>query len=214
MHGNRAYLATARLFFCLRRGSQFALDGFLAFGRDCENTHNLLRRIAAGAPQDRCIADCCSGEGFMELNGGASGASGARGLYGGEGGLYSGGARRAPAAPCVLCPSARCVQANFFSPVTHDWAQLKELCEAGGNEASLSESFDASAYGGQISFSHVTCVVLKGQSQTLDAKRAGRIFYGSGTDSSLELHGVVLKNSNASLVRLVVWLIAPICATF
>jgi hypothetical protein len=81
------------------------------------------------------------------------------------------------------------------------------MCEAGGgysgNAVALSESFDASEYAGQISFSRVTCVV-KGQGQTLDAKGAGRIFYGSGAGSSLELHGVVLKNGNlVGVVRLV-----------
>jgi hypothetical protein len=37
----------------------------------------------------------------------------------------------------------------------------------------------------------------------LDAKGAGRFFYGSGAGSSLELHGVILKNGNAFPVRLV-----------
>jgi hypothetical protein len=32
--------------------------------------------------------------------------------------------------------------------VASDWAELKALCEAGGNEVALSDSFDASAYAG------------------------------------------------------------------
>jgi hypothetical protein len=70
--------------------------------------------------------------------------------------------------------------------VANDWAELKAMCEAGGeysgNAVALSELFDASEYAGQISFSRVTCVV-KGQDQTLDAKGAGRIFYGTLRES-------------------------------
>jgi hypothetical protein len=82
--------------------------------------------------------------------------------------------------------------------VANDWAELKTLCEAGGNVVTLSGSFDASEYVEQIDFSGVTCVV-KGQGQTLDAKGAGRFFYGNGAGSSLELHGVILKNGNANV---------------
>jgi hypothetical protein len=70
-----------------------------------------------------------------------------------------------------------------------NWAELKALCEAGGNEVALSDSFDASSYPGQITSSGKTCVV-KGQGQALDAKGAGRFFYGSGAGSSLEVHGL------------------------
>jgi hypothetical protein len=61
---------------------------------------------------------------------------------------------------------------------------------------SLSSSFDGSVYPGQIDFSDKTCVII-GQGQTLDAKGAGRFFFGIGTGSSLEVHGLILKNGNA-----------------
>jgi hypothetical protein len=92
----------------------------------------------------------------------------------------------------VACLLALAAGANA---VANDWAALKALCEAGGNEVALGESFDASEYTGQIDFSGVTCVV-RGQGQTLDAKGAGRIFFGGGAGSSLEVHGLVLKNGN------------------
>jgi hypothetical protein len=79
-----------------------------------------------------------------------------------------------------------------------NWTELKTKCEAGGNEVTLTDSFDASSYTEQIDFSGKTCVV-KGQGQTLDAKGAGRFFYGSGAGSSLEVHGLVLKNGKASV---------------
>jgi hypothetical protein len=74
-----------------------------------------------------------------------------------------------------------------------NWAELKNKCEAGGNEVTLSDSFDASLYSGEINFSGKTCVVI-GQGQTLDAGKSWRFFYGSGAGSSLEVHGLVLKN--------------------
>jgi hypothetical protein len=80
--------------------------------------------------------------------------------------------------------------------VANSWAELKTLCEAGGNEVTLSDAFDASEYEGQIDFSGVTCVV-RGQGQTLDAKGGGRVFYASDAGSSLEVHGLILKNGNA-----------------
>ena len=87
---------------------------------------------------------------------------------------------------------------RLLSKVTAtNWAELKTLCEAGGNEVTLSDSFNASSYPEQIDFSGKTCVV-KGQGQTLDAKGAGRFFYGSGAGSSLEVHGLVLKNGKVS----------------
>ena len=89
---------------------------------------------------------------------------------------------------------------RLLSKVTAaNWAELKTLCEAGGNEVTLSDSFDASSYSGEIDFSGKTCVV-KGQGQTLDAKGAGRFFYGSGAGSSLEVHGLVLKNGHSGSV--------------
>ena len=87
---------------------------------------------------------------------------------------------------------------RLLSKVTAaNWAELKTKCEAGGNEVTLSDSFDASVYAGQIDFSGKTCVVI-GHGQTLDAGKSGRFFYGSGAGSSLEVHGLVLKNGKAS----------------
>jgi hypothetical protein len=80
-----------------------------------------------------------------------------------------------------------------------NWAELKTKCEAGGNEVTLSDSFDASVYAGQIDFSRKTCVVI-GHGQTLDAGKSGCFFYGSGAGSSLEVHGLVLMNGNADEV--------------
>jgi hypothetical protein len=89
---------------------------------------------------------------------------------------------------------------RLLSKVTAaNWGELKTLCEAGGNEVTLSNSFDASSYPGQIIFSGKTCVV-KGQGKTLDAKEGGRFFYGSGAGSSLEVHGLVLKNGHVGYV--------------
>jgi hypothetical protein len=88
---------------------------------------------------------------------------------------------------------------RLLSKVTAaNWAELKTKCEAGGNEVTLSDSFDASVYAGQINFSGKTCVVI-GHGQTLDAGKSGRFFYGSGAGSSLEVHGLVLKNGKAEV---------------
>ena len=94
---------------------------------------------------------------------------------------------------------------RLLSKVTAaNWAELKTKCEAGDNEVTLSDSFDASSYAGQIDFSGKTCVVI-GQGQTLDAKNAGRFFSGNGAGSSLEVHGLVLKNGNAGYVSAKCW---------
>jgi hypothetical protein len=69
----------------------------------------------------------------------------------------------------------------------------------GGNEVTLTDSFNASSYAGKIDFSGKTCVVI-GHGQTLDAGKSGRIFYGFGPGSSLEVHGLVLMNGFAALV--------------
>ena len=78
-----------------------------------------------------------------------------------------------------------------------NWADLKTLCEAGGNNVTLTDSFDASSYTEQIDFSGKTCVVI-GNGKTLDAGNTGRFFYGSGAGSSLEVHNLVLMNGSAS----------------
>jgi hypothetical protein len=70
-----------------------------------------------------------------------------------------------------------------------NWAELKTLCEAGGNEVTLTESFEASSYTEQIDFSGKACVVI-GSGKTVDAGKSGRFFYGSGAGSSLEVHGL------------------------
>jgi hypothetical protein len=94
---------------------------------------------------------------------------------------------------------------RLLSKVTAaNWAELKTKCEAGGNEVTLSDSFDASSYAGEINFSGKTCVVI-GQGQTLDAKKAGRFFSGRGAASSLEVHGLVLKNGHAIYVSEKCW---------
>jgi hypothetical protein len=77
--------------------------------------------------------------------------------------------------------------------IASNWEEMRTKCEAGGNEMTLSDTFDSSVYPGEIDFSGKTCVII-GQGQTLDAKDAGRFFYGNGTGSSLEVHGLVLKN--------------------
>jgi predicted outer membrane repeat protein len=77
------------------------------------------------------------------------------------------------------------------------WTDLKTLCEAGGNEVTLTDSFVASSYTEQINFSGKACVVI-GNGTTVDAGNRGRFFYGSGAGSSLEVHGLVLKNGYAS----------------
>jgi hypothetical protein len=42
--------------------------------------------------------------------------------------------------------------------------------------------------------------VVKGQGQALDAKGGGRFFYANGAGSSLEVHGLVLKNGNGGAI--------------
>ena len=81
----------------------------------------------------------------------------------------------------------------------NDWAQLKSLCEAGGNDITLSQSFDASSYPGQIDFSGKSCVI-RGSGQTFDMGQEGRFAYGSGPRSSLELHGLMIQNGKADYV--------------
>jgi hypothetical protein len=90
---------------------------------------------------------------------------------------------------------------RLLSKVTaSNWEEIKTKCEAGDSEVSLSDSFDSSVYPGQIDFSGKTCVII-GQGQTLDQKNSrrkgqssGLFFFGSGAGSSLEVHGLVLKN--------------------
>jgi hypothetical protein len=73
---------------------------------------------------------------------------------------------------------------------------MRTKCEAGGNEMTLSDTFDSSVYPGETDFSGKTCVII-GQGQTLDANGAGSFFYGSGAGSSLEVRGLILKNGKA-----------------
>jgi hypothetical protein len=87
--------------------------------------------------------------------------------------------------------------ASSLKVTAANWAELKTMCEAGGNEVSLSDSFDGSVYSGHIDFSGKTCMI-KGRGQILDANEGGRFFYGMGAGSSLEVHGLVLKNGKFS----------------
>ena len=78
--------------------------------------------------------------------------------------------------------------------VVDNWADMKTQCEA-GYEVSLAQSFegDSASYPGEIDFSGKACVI-RGNGKTLDAGGAGRFFTGSGTGSSLEVHGLTLRN--------------------
>jgi hypothetical protein len=86
--------------------------------------------------------------------------------------------------------------------VANDWAELKAMCEAGGeysgNAVALSELFDASEYAGQ--------------DQTLDAKGAGRIFYGRVV-LARRWNSMAWSSRTAILSVWCVWLLASICAT-
>ena len=79
--------------------------------------------------------------------------------------------------------------------VVDNWADMKTQCEA-GYEVSLAQSFegDSASYPGEIDFSGKVCVI-RGNGKTLDAGGAGRFFTGSGTGSSLEVHGLTLRNA-------------------
>jgi hypothetical protein len=57
------------------------------------------------------------------------------------------------------------------------------------------------SYSGRIVFTAKT-LSLWGQGKTLDATGEGRLFYGSGVDSSLVLHEVFLENGYGYAVRL------------
>jgi hypothetical protein len=78
--------------------------------------------------------------------------------------------------------------------VVDNWADMKTQCEA-GYEVSLAQSFegDSASYPGEIDFSGQVCVI-RGNGKTLDAGGAGRFFTGSGAGSSLEVHGLTLRN--------------------
>ena len=91
------------------------------------------------------------------------------------------------------------VQRRLNEVVANDWAELKSLCEAGGNDITLSQLFDASSYPGQIDFSGKSCVI-RGSGQTFDMGKRGRFAYGSGSGSSLELHGLTIQNGKADYV--------------
>ena len=91
------------------------------------------------------------------------------------------------------------VQRRLNEVVADDWAELKSLCEAGGNDITLSPSFDASSYPGQIDFSGKSCVI-RGSGQTFDMGQQGRFAYGDGSGSSLELHGLTIQNGRDDYV--------------
>ena len=73
-------------------------------------------------------------------------------------------------------------------------AELKTACESGGGDVTLSKTFVAGAYPGEIRIPHGGTCVFRGKGQVLDARNAGRLFSVSDRDSSLEIHGLVLKN--------------------
>jgi hypothetical protein len=59
----------------------------------------------------------------------------------------------------VLESPAESGHRRILSKVATNWGELMNLCQAGGNEVALSDSFDASSYPGQITFSRKMCVV-------------------------------------------------------
>ena len=81
----------------------------------------------------------------------------------------------------------------------NNWAELKTACEAGGGDVTLSKTFVAGAYPGEIRIPRGGTCVFRGKGQVLDARNAGRLFRVSGTGSSLEIHGLVLKNGRGDV---------------
>ena len=84
-----------------------------------------------------------------------------------------------------------------------NWAELKSLCEAGGNDVTLSQSFDASSYPGLIDVSGKSCVI-RGSGHVFDLGQAGRFAYLSESGSVLEMHGLTIKNGTAKMVSSVI----------
>ena len=70
--------------------------------------------------------------------------------------------------------------------VVESYAALKSLaaCPDNGNAAC--------DFSGKV-------IIIRCNGQTLDAKEAGRIFYGRGSGSSLEVHGCVLTRGQANV---------------
>ena len=101
------------------------------------------------------------------------------------------------------------MQRRLNEVVANDWAELKNLCEAGGNDITLSPSFDASSYPGQIDFSSKSCII-RGSGQTFDLGQQGRFAYGEGSGSWLELHGLTIKNGKADHVSVASLLHSPL----
>ena len=100
------------------------------------------------------------------------------------------------AAAVGVQPAAR----RLNAVTAKNWAELKSLCEAGGNDITLSQTFDASSYPGEINFSGKSCVI-RGSGQTFDLNKTGRFLrrfaYANGAGSSLELHGLTIMNGQA-----------------
>jgi hypothetical protein len=88
---------------------------------------------------------------------------------------------------CYLNKEPLCQQCRL-----NNWAELKTACEA-GEIVTLSKTFVAGAYPGEIRIRHGGTCVFRGKGQVLDARNAGRLFSVSH-GSSLEIHGFVLKN--------------------
>jgi hypothetical protein len=75
------------------------------------------------------------------------------------------------------------------------WAQLVTACAAPSANITLSPAFQMGAYTNEIDFSGKVIIIF-GSNATLDAGQKGRFFSGDGSKgrTSLELHGITLKN--------------------
>ena len=77
-----------------------------------------------------------------------------------------------------------------------NWATLQSACASSGT-IMLSSSFVMGAYTSQCDFSG-KAIIVRCDGKVLDANKQGRFFGGSGSGSSLEVHGCVLKNGKTS----------------
>jgi predicted outer membrane repeat protein len=79
------------------------------------------------------------------------------------------------------------------------WAQLVTACVAPSASITLSPAFKMRAYTNEIDFSGKVIIIF-GSNATFDAGQKGRFFSGDASKgkTSLELHGITLKNGNAA----------------
>jgi hypothetical protein len=77
------------------------------------------------------------------------------------------------------------------------WAQLVTACATPSANITLSPTFQMGAYNNEIDFSGKVIIIF-GSNATLDAGQKGRFFNGDGSKgkTSLELHGITLKNGH------------------